>query len=333
MTGEIFVPTVRILFAGIILVATSFGVSAQSLPPPKGTVATPGIGADQLSLSMPRSQLLILGKVSNHAGRAQKRLEALADWLVPRLRDQGIKRAIVRIASSIGEMRRFLKSGNVDFVSESILGALDMEDRAGGRILLNERREGNPSYSSVFITRRNSKIHSLADLVGKRVAFEDPGSTSSFLLPVALLRRAGHKVVRLDGPRDEVPVGMVGYVFTGGEINVAAWTERGLVDAGAYSIRDWRETKITPPRFRKELRVFLESKPILRAAIVVRADMRPDLARGIERALLSFATASDTARVRKKYYRVSGYDKLEGKTRAALEDARKIYAMVKDVLR
>ena len=316
-----------------ILAMVSSGALAQQQPVGTGAGEVPGGGLDRGIGSIPRGQLLILGKVSNHAGRAQKRLEAMVDWLVPRLRDQGIKAGIARIAGSIGEMRRFLKSGNVDMVSESILGALDMEARAGAKILLHERREGRSSYRTVFITRRDSKIHSLADMAGKRIAFEDAGSTSSFLLPMALLRRAGQKMTLLAGPRDEVPPGRVGYVFTGGEINVAAWTARGLADAGAYSNRDWDTPKITPDRFRDELRTFLVSKPTLRAVVLVHGNMRPDLKRAIERALLDFGSATDTARVRRKYYGVSRYDKFEGDVGVALKDARNIYGSIKDLLR
>ena len=322
-----------ILAAAIVLVAVSSGASAQQTPGPIGAGDTGGAIARLAIEARPRDRLIILGKVSNRASRAQKRLEAMADWLAVRLRPLGIKAGRGRIAGSLGEMRHFLKTGKVDIVTESILGALDMEARAGARILLHERREGRSSYRTVFITRRGSGINSLAGLAGKRIAFEDRGSTSSFLLPMALLRGAGQKMAPLDGPFDEVPPGRVGYVFSGEEINVAAWTARGLVDAGAFSTRDWNEPKITPKRFRDELRTFLVSRPLIRAVVMVRGGMRPQLVRAIERALLEFGSAPDADAVRRKYYGVSHYDKLDGKLRVALEDARKIYESVKDLLR
>ena len=48
-----------------------------------------------------------------------------------------------------------------------------------------------PSYQGVILTRADSGIRSLRELAGKRFCYVNPGSTSGYLYPRALLREAG----------------------------------------------------------------------------------------------------------------------------------------------
>lgn len=53
-------------------------------------------------------------------------------------------------------------------------------------------------YQSMIIVRKNSKIKSIKDLKGKKIAIQDPTSTSGYILPVAELYKKGINVVKDD---------------------------------------------------------------------------------------------------------------------------------------
>ena len=53
-------------------------------------------------------------------------------------------------------------------------------------------------YQSMIIVRKNSKIKSIKDLKGKKIAIQDPTSTTGYILPVAELYKKGINVVKDD---------------------------------------------------------------------------------------------------------------------------------------
>ncbi|RKJ16393.1 phosphate/phosphite/phosphonate ABC transporter substrate-binding protein, partial [Butyricicoccus sp. 1XD8-22] len=55
-------------------------------------------------------------------------------------------------------------------------------------LVVQERRETGLYYQSYIITRNDSSIETLEDLEDKSFTFVDPGSTSGFVLPYALLK-------------------------------------------------------------------------------------------------------------------------------------------------
>ncbi|MCA3265785.1 MAG: phosphate/phosphite/phosphonate ABC transporter substrate-binding protein [Azospirillum sp.] len=84
---------------------------------------------------------------------------------------------------------------------------------------------GSPFYNSVVIAQKGGPIAALADVRGKPFAFGDQASTSSHLVPRALLlQRAG-----LDGARDYRPV------HVGTHDAVARTVQSGQAPAGALS--------------------------------------------------------------------------------------------------
>jgi phosphonate transport system substrate-binding protein len=79
----------------------------------------------------------------------------------------------------------------------------------------------------VFV-RNDSPIQSLTELTGKVIAFEDPGSTSSFMLPRTLLLEAGLTLKESRRPVE----GKVAYYFSNDDDNTIAQVRAGRVDAG-----------------------------------------------------------------------------------------------------
>ena len=100
---------------------------------------------------------------------------------------------------------------------------------------MREWKKGVSSYRGIIIVSKESGISELSNLRGRKIAFEDPGSTSGFLLPYAALVNGGLTLRRVTSPRSTVATGEIGYVFAEEELNIAGWVVRGIVAAGAMS--------------------------------------------------------------------------------------------------
>ena len=137
------------------------------------------------------------------------------------------------------------------------------------RILGRQAINGKPVFQGKVITRQDSKITGLADLVGKRFAFGDPNSTMSHLVPRYMLLEAGIDVKDL-----------AEYKFLGNHTNVALGVLSGDFDAGAvkeatffkYEKRGLRAIATTPA-LSEHLFVASDSMPeakvnVLRAALL-----------------------------------------------------------------
>jgi phosphonate transport system substrate-binding protein len=268
---------------------------------------------------------LVVGRVTNNPRKDYPRFKAFADYLSARLGDQGITGSQVQFTNDNDTMVALLREGVVDLIPESVFPALTYVDKAGAKLILREWRDGVASYHSVIFARKDSGITALSDLLGKTIAFEDPGSTTAYFVPRAELRAAGLKLVELSGPDQKPPPDAVGYVFVGSENNIIVWVHRGLVDAGPFSNIDWDQGDDAPPELRKDLTIFHRSAPLPRSVVVVRGDLPPGLERRIRQVLLSAEQDPEGKAALKAYKNVAGYDELTGEAAAAVAAARKIF--------
>ncbi|MFT5540051.1 MAG: phosphonate transport system substrate-binding protein [Alphaproteobacteria bacterium] len=172
----------NILKLGFVALLAGIGACAVVWGPLAREVEAAEPRAVAKDAPIPRQQVLVVARVSRRVARHQPRVEAFADWLASQMAHVGIRAGEGHIARSPKEMIDLLRAGRVDVVSESVLTALSYEDKAGAEILFHEWRSQRPYYQTVFITSRATKFFSLNDLRGRRIAFEDRGSTSGYLI-------------------------------------------------------------------------------------------------------------------------------------------------------
>jgi eukaryotic-like serine/threonine-protein kinase len=142
-----------------------------------------------------------------------------------------------------------------------------------------------PSYQGVILTRADSGIRSLADLAGKRFCYVNPGSTSGYLYPRALLRKAG-----LDPDRSFSSTS-----FGQEHLNTLRLLDRGACDAAAVfaSVLHAGERAGMPAaRFHQ----LVATDRIPYDAYAVPARTAPEDVKAIAGALLALAPGSDVAR-------------------------------------
>lgn len=311
-----------------ILVALSIAAAASSTGAWATETAASSSSETQLAA---RQQTLVLGRVSQDPVKTLPRLQALSAYLVDRLAPLGITGSETVVARSNAEMVALLRSGQVDVVSETVMSAFRYADEAGAHPLMREWKRGVSSYQSVLFARVDSDIESIDDLRGRVIAFEDRGSTSGFLIPMAMMREHGLEAVELSAPGIAPPPGKVGFVFVGTEINITAWVNRGMVDAGALNDGDWEDVERTPNGLKDQLTVFHQSPAIPRSVLLVRGDMDANLRIALQRILAGMEHDAAAEEVLDTYYDVARYDPFVGQVSRDLDRVRAQYNVIQDL--
>jgi len=270
-------------------------------------------------------QRLVIGRISDEPHKHLESLRSMADYMAPRLVEFGVTGIDTVIAESPDRMRNMLEEGRVDLFSETAFVALDFMSEGIVKPLAREWKKGVAEYYSVIIVRKDSGLTALTDLTGRKFAFEDAGSTSGYLLPRVALEEAGLQLSRLPDPRNPVPRGMLGYSFAQGEVNVIAWVNRGLADAGAVSNLDWTEPDPAIAPLKNDLHIIHETEPIIRSLFLARQAVNDRLCDRITAILLSMRETSEGRAVLKEYFKVARFDRLDGNAAKGLEEARRVW--------
>ncbi len=276
-----------------------------------------------------RDRTLVIGKVSTNPKKHYRYLKPMAEYVVARMHDLGIDRVEVLMARNNRQMARYLRKGQVDWVTETVFSAIEFEDRAGAEILLLKWKKGVPAYHTVFFAREDSGIRTLADLKGRVITLQDAGSTSGFFVPAAELIGAGLQLEHLDSPRDSASGDRVGYVFATEEINMSTWVHKGLVDAGAFANLDWQKEDHLPRVFRDSMHIFHRSEDFPRALELVRKDLRPEVKQRLKEILLAAHEDPGASAALYAYQRTKRFAELDEEVRTGIERAR----MIKEALR
>jgi phosphonate transport system substrate-binding protein len=138
--------------------------------------------------------------------------------------------------------------------------------------------KGSPTYKSVIIARADGPVKSLADIKGKMVGFGDFASTSSHLIPRALLARNG-----LIGDTDYK------YVLLGAHDAVARAVQSGQVQAGGLSQEIFKSMVAKGSIDGDKLIVLAESDPIPNYPMTMQGYLAPKLKASIKKAFLELA--------------------------------------------
>jgi phosphonate transport system substrate-binding protein len=130
----------------------------------------------------------------------------------------------LHVLTSYAAMIEATRNGMVDLAFFGPLSYCMAKDKAAIEPFAAKLKNGATTYSAVIIAGADSGITKLADIKGKRVAFGDPASTSSHLMPKKHLALNGLEVGR-DYKES----------FLGKHDVVALNVMRGTVEAGSLS--------------------------------------------------------------------------------------------------
>ena len=148
--------------------------------------------------------------------------------------------------------------------------------------LVSITRQGT-SYRGIVIARADAGITRLDDLRGKRFAWVDPGSTSGYLFPRALLQEHGL-----------VPdAGFSQQLFAGGHDRVALAVLQRQADGGAMGKDSLQRVTSIYPTALEEIRVLDETPDIPNDGVAFRKGLPTDVVQKTREALLRISARED----------------------------------------
>ena len=151
-------------------------------------------------------------------------------------------------------------------------------------------------YQSMIIVRKNSKIKSIKDLKGKKIAIQDPTSTSGYILPVAELYKKGINVVK-----DDNLVNVKGH--DQGVVSVL----NGDTDA-AFVFKDARNLVAKDePNIFKEVKPIYFTKKVPNDTISVRSNMSSAFRKKLAKSMKEIVKTKEGAKILNNIYDHYGY--------------------------
>lgn len=311
-------PTLRTARFGLalsLLVPLLPGTAAAALPAPAG---------------IDDGSVLVLGRISDDPKAHYEQLKPLLDYVVPRMRDVGIKEGRILMARDAQQMTSYLRRGRVDWVTETAGTGMQLQKRAGASPLLLTERGGVSRYHSVFFVRKDSGIDTLADLQGRSIAFQSTASTSAYIVPAATLLEQGLNLEILLSPLDRPTPDSVGYVFARSELNIAAWVHKRLVDAGVFSSLDWEDARRMPPAFHQDMKAIYQTPDYPRALEMVRGDLDPKVKARLREVLLQAADDPDAREAMILFFRTTRFMPVDPVSQQGLDRLRDGIARVRE---
>lgn len=266
--------------------------------------------------------VLVLGRISDDPKAHYEQLKPLLDYVIPRMNNVGITEGRILMARDTQQMTSYLRRGRVDWVTETSGTGMQLQKRAGAKPMLLTERGGVSRYHSVFFTRKDSGINSLADLKGRSIAFQSTGSTSAYIVPASVLLDEGLQLEILLSPMDRPTPDLVGYVFARSELNIAAWVHKRLVDAGVLSSQDWNDARRLPPAFRQDLKIIHETPDYPRALEMVRGDLDPKVEARLREVLLEAADDPAAREAMNLFFRTTRFLPMDAESKQGLDRLR-----------
>ncbi len=262
-------------------------------------------------------QILTLGDISDEPAETIAAFQPLADYLAQNLTRVGIKQGQVVVAPDLPTMMDYMKSGQVDLYFDSPYPALTVYEEIGAVLLLRRWKKGVKEYHTAIAVRHDSGIADLDGLLGQIVAFDDPVSTSGYLLPKAYLIGAGYQLVEKSSASQAVAADEIGYVFAQGEENVLAWILQGKTTGAAIPSGDLAELQAD---VQSQLTILARTPDVPRHIALARPGMPPARQAMLAELLSSLHHTSEGRAILETFERTSQFDALPPGTIEALQE-------------
>jgi phosphonate transport system substrate-binding protein len=271
---------------------------------------------------------IVLGDISDDPGEVIEGTQPMADYLAAGLTEFGITAGEVRIASDADEMTQLLKDGEVDLYFDSVYPATLISDATGAQPILRRWRFGVEEYFTVIFTSEDSGIDSLTDLQGHMVAFDNPFSTSGFLLPAVTLVEEGFNLHGKSGYDEQVSEQEIGFVFSYDDENTLQWVLSGYVAAGATD--DYHFYVAFPEDVTEKLTVLAETVSVPRQVVLARPGLNPDLLQAIIDRLVN-ADEDPEAQAALEAFQTSQFDVFPEGIDAAQDRMREMMQLIQEL--
>ena len=315
--GEVYRTLAKgIAIGGMLLLA----VSCQS-----DETATPTAVAEPVSKLSPDLTITLGDIDSTDPAKKIARLQPLADYLAEHLSDQSITRGRVVIARDTAEMAKLLSDGTVDVYLDSAFPTLTVQEMSGSQIVARRWKDASPTYWSTYIALRSSGIDSVEDFVGKVVAFEEPYSTSGFILPAGTLIQNGFDLAEVGAPDASVEHNKINYYFAYDEENTIELLLNGDVAGGGISNQDY---DVLPEELKEQIIAFGSTLEVPRQLVSVGPGLDPQLVSMIQQLLYGLDETEEGLQILEGIKKTTKFDEMPSDSEAALVGLKSLIKLV-----
>ena len=214
------------------------------------------------------------------------------------------------IAPTPFQLVKLLEQKRVDFYMDSPYPTYMVNYVHGaGKSLLRRWKSGVAEYQSFIFARRHGGINRLEDLRGHTIVFEDPSSTSGYLLPRFFLLRGGFKLIEKARFDPHASGTEVRYLFAYSQDRLVDLVLSRQAESGAFSSDDFAALD---DKKKADLVVLAETERLPRHLVSVRRDLDPALAGRIEKVLLAMHEDEEGRRILRKTDGTTKFDLLPG---------------------
>jgi phosphonate transport system substrate-binding protein len=257
------------------------------------------------------SRAIVLGLISEINQTAiEEQFREFVRYIARRLAMLPESDAKVIIAPTAFELVKHLEQRRVDFYMESAYPTYTINYvHNAGKTLLRRWKGGIAEYQSLIITKRDSGVKRLADLRGKTMIFEDPGSTSGYLMPKLFLARNGFKLAEKRGFDANASPADITYSF--------AYSRRKLLDSvlnkqvAAGAISDDDHARLDSAS-KSDIVVLAQTEKLPRHLVSVRADLSQQTVARLHDILIAMHDDPEGQKILKKTDQTTKFDRLPG---------------------
>jgi phosphonate transport system substrate-binding protein len=180
------------------------------------------------------------------------------------------------VTTDYSSMIEAMRHGRIDIAYFGPLSYVLAKSKSDIEPFAAVQRKGSTTYQGVIVANVASGIKSLKDIKGKNMAYGDPASTSSHLIPKSLLKDHG-LTAKTDYQEH----------FVGAHDTVALTVQTGKADAGGLSktiFESLVQRGVIKP---DKVKVIAESQPFPEYPWVLRASLKPELKKQIAEVFFS----------------------------------------------
>ncbi|MGH1462555.1 MAG: phosphate/phosphite/phosphonate ABC transporter substrate-binding protein [Neptuniibacter sp.] len=253
------------------------------------------------------AQPLVIAQLSDRPKKDLKQLRPMVEYAAKELKSVGVTVGQVKLFEDTESLIAAIKSGEVHWVTETPYTAARLVHEAGAIPLLMKWKSRQKRYQTFIYTHKDSGIKSIADLIGKRIAFEHDDSFSSYFLPRMVMEKKGYVFNAIQSNDSELEADKINYVFSRNEKNNLLWVHKKLVEAGALNNGDWENSKRVPDSLKSDLRIIYRTDLYPRALELINPKLDPAIQSALKDFLLSLDYEDDRD-VMHRYEKTTGFE-------------------------
>lgn len=230
----------------------------------------------------------------------------------------------LKVAQSYGAVVEALCNGTADVAFVGPVTYLQAKERGCAQLLAVAVENGKSEYFAGIFARKDGPVRAIGDLRGRSLALGDVNSTSSFVIPVAMLVEA-----KLDPVKD-----LGALRLTGSHANSLAALLEKRVDAAALSFDSFEKAVREGVPGVEGVQVIARSEPIPYPPLVMNSKLPEALKTKLRQA---FADVAKAPGIRPEMIRGYGGKQVDGYDSAfpaeRFDDAARKMALVSDELK